>query len=94
MVIYRLNVAPGKDQDEGENCDEWFGSLEAAKRRRTLLIQGNRDLEGHRYGSDYQIDRVVLVDLPPKQMALALLNRMRCFVEQTMVMKEYSPPND
>lgn len=58
MVLYRLEIAPAESDGEGEDHDEWFGSLRAARRRRAELIRADPHLNGHRIGSDFRIERV------------------------------------
>lgn len=73
--LYQLDIAPSEDAGEGEDWSEWYGSLAEAKRRRVQLIRADPDLDGHRYGEDYEIRRVTLPDLPRRALALALLRR-------------------
>jgi len=93
MIVYRLHIAPNEGQGEGEDCDEWFSSLSVAIKRRSDLVRDNPNMEGHLYGADYQIDKVVLAKLPLKQLALAILNRKEYFIDQTIVVQEYVGPS-
>lgn len=93
MIVYQLHIDEREDDGEGEDHDEWFSSLTAAKRRRAQLIR-ERPPEDYKYGSDFQIDRVSLTrTLSPKRLALAILNR-RGFVanREAAVVPEYTPP--
>jgi hypothetical protein len=86
MKFYLLHISPG--EIEGEDCDEYFTSLEAAKQRRAALMENNleEDLEG-----EFQIDRITLVDLPPMQLALALLNRKAFICKREVVVDAVAP---
>lgn len=90
-ILYRLGVAPSEDAGEGEDCDEWYPKLSFAKSRRAKLIAENPMLDNHRYGRDFEIERVELVPLPRKAMALALLNRRKMFVARQIVVDAYVP---
>ena len=74
MKLYRLKIAPSQTDGEGENHDEWFTLLSAAKIRRRILAH-EMDWSDHRYGQDFAIEEVEFVDLPPKKLLLAILNR-------------------
>jgi hypothetical protein len=74
VKVYRLGVCAGPDDGEGEDNDEWFSSLEKAKRRRRELIAQDPYLDGgHRTGQDYGIHRVWLVELPPRELLIRCL---------------------
>lgn len=92
-VLYCLNVYPGEGEPEGEVHDEWFTSLEAAKRRRAYHIAQDPTLGDHPFDMDYAIYRVTLAALPRKRLALAILNRQwRQFVQsQTLMVDWYRP---
>ena len=74
-IVYQLEIAPGVDDAEGEDCDRWFSSLGAAQCCRVQLIRENPSMEGHRYGEDFAIYRREVPDFPRKQLIIALLNR-------------------
>ena len=90
-IFYRLEIAPSESDGEGEDHDEWFTSLEAARRRRAELIRADPHLEGHRYGSDFCVSRVILRDLSPKALVLAVLNRAGHVESSEEVVPEYKP---
>jgi len=92
MVFYRLEIAPDPSEGEGTNCDEWFTSLVKAKARRQELITADPLLENHNYGRDYQIDRVVISDLPKKELVLCVLNRKNYVDKSECVVEHYWPP--
>jgi len=103
LTLYRLNRAPSESEGEGEDWDEWFGSLREARRRRAELIREDPHLEGHRYGEDFRIDRVVFRDLPRRALLLAVLNWNGCveedkegvvpvYVPRRPVIADYSAP--
>jgi hypothetical protein len=92
MILYRLRVQPSEFQGEGEDCDEWFTSLRAARRRRRELIRDNPDLTDCRIASDYEVERVELADLPPRELALAILNRRGAFLSCVEVVPAYEAP--
>lgn len=76
LVFYRLRIRPGEHDADGECFDEWFSSIEAARRRRLECIRdarANRSLI--KYGSDFEIERVALAPMSPKRMVLAVLNQ-------------------
>lgn len=78
MKVYRLNISPdmGCGEPEVEDLDEYFGSLRKSKARRAELIRmgGFQDLS---------IDQLHLVDLPPRALALRVLNR-RAYVAESL----------
>lgn len=92
MKLYRLNILPQEHEGEGEDHDEWFTSLGAARKRRSQLIR-NMPEDSYKFGADYDIDEVELVDLPPRAMVLAVLNR-ECVVSSRTVVEAYSPRLD
>ena len=92
-MLYRLCVTPAEGDGEGEDQDEWFSSLRAAKRRRRQLIERRDDGADWLVDEDLAIDRVQFVPLPPKQLLLRALNRcgfMRCY--QQVVAPHPCPP--
>lgn len=90
MILYRLGIVPGEGCAEGEDWDEWFGALRDAKKRRAELIRQDPAMIGCRVARDYEICRIKLVDLPPRKLALAVLNR-RYLVESVEVVGPYEP---
>lgn len=93
MKVYRLNIQPDEAAGEGEDHDEYFASLDAARRRRAELIRANPEMEGHRTESDFAIERVTLADLPPAKLVLAVLNRKGYAEKTEMVVPEYVSPS-
>lgn len=91
LTLYRLDVAPSDSDGEGEDYDEWFPSLREARRRRAELIRADPRLEGHRYGSDFAIHRVVFRDLPQRALLLAVLNWSGCVEREEEVAPDYTP---
>lgn len=79
MHLYRLSIAPdinGGD-GEGEDHDEWFSSLRAARRRRSELIREWKDAwPDHPYGEDFSVHKVTFQDLPKKALLLQVLHRV------------------
>lgn len=73
MKLYRLNIYPDQSEGEGGDYDEWFGSLEAARKRRAQLIRDEQ--ADYRMGPDLGIDAVEMPPLSIKRLALHLLNR-------------------
>jgi hypothetical protein len=71
LPLYRVTVYPNEVDAEGMDKDEWFYSLDAARRRRRELIKEGDD---YKYGQNFRIDRVRLKDLPPKALILACLH--------------------
>lgn len=92
MKLYQLNVQPQEHEGEGEDHDEWFTALGAAKKRRSQLIR-SMPADSYKFGADYSIDEVELVDLPTRALVLAILNR-EYVVSRRAVVEEYSPPTD
>ena len=92
MRIYRLGIEPGEANSEGEDHDEYFSSLDAAGRRRAELIREDPDLDGHRYGEDFEIERIDLADLAPRAMLLAILNRKGYIAAREVVVAAYISP--
>lgn len=91
MKLYLLHRAPDESAGEGEDWNEWFGSLREANARRAELIQ-QTDWSTHRYGADFKIERVELAKLPKRQLLLAALNGRRCFPHREVIVAEYAPP--
>lgn len=91
FTVYRLEVAPGESVGEGEDHDEWFGSLGEAQRRRRFHIEADPELLGHRTRQDYRITRVVLAALSPKSLLLAVLNRVGFMADDHEVQAPYRP---
>lgn len=57
------------DEDaESGDCREFFASL-AAARKKEAFLRRNPEVE------DVEIERIVLVDLPPRKLLIAALNR-------------------
>lgn len=81
--LYRLNHAADVDEgEEGEDWDQWFGSLEEAKKMRTHYIRQGRSSVDQ--STTLSIDRITLKPtLPTKALLLAALNR-RGFVKETV----------
>ena len=75
MHVYRLHIKPLESDSEGEDHDEWFTSLRAAKKRRAELIRNNPTLNDHPTGCDFDIDCYEVKKLPRTALILALLNR-------------------
>lgn len=90
LKLYRVNISPEESEGEGEDHDEWFPSLNDARARRRQLIEQNPSLQNCRYQSDYGIDEVKLLDLPRKQLALAVLNRRGIAISR-IVVQPYQP---
>lgn len=93
MKLYQLKIRPDESQSEAENCDEWFSSLEAARRRRIELIKTTHPSE-YRYGSDFAIVEVIFAKLPTRQLLLAVLNRRGYAASQRVVVTDYIPQKD
>lgn len=91
IALYRLGICPDESEGEGEDHDEWFGSLAEAKKRRAELIQLDPHLKGHRYGEDFEIDRVSFRDLPRRKLLLAVLNWEGCVEQVEQVVRRYTP---
>ena len=97
MNVYRLGIRPSEYDSDGEDFDEWFSSLAEVRQRRAELIRESK--ETHRQEAaecrewevpravrpDYEIEKIELVDLPTKELALALLNRRRYIAARTIV---------
>lgn len=91
MIVYRLEVAPSDSDGEGEDHDEWFSSLQAAKKRRGELIKQDPDLEDHRYGEDFEIEKITLADDSRLKLILAILNRTSFYTSREQVVPPYKP---
>lgn len=94
MKLYCLSIAPSESDGEGEDHDEWFTSLEAAKRRRRELIRDNPGLVGHKFGRDFEIEEIIFAKLPQKALALAILNRRGYVAQRTVVVPSYIPSKE
>lgn len=91
MIFYCLNIAPDEYGIEGEDLDEWFTSLNAAKHRRQELIDGAGSEQAP--GEDLSIDAIVVrSDLPPKQLLLNVLNRKAWMKSLTRVVPPHCFP--
>jgi hypothetical protein len=73
-VVYRLHIAPGENDSDGKDFDEWFSSLRKARARRAQLIAENPTLVDHRLGADYAIDLVRVGKVATMTLILQLLN--------------------
>ena len=91
VKLYRLNIAPGEDECEGEDWDEWFTSLRDAKARRKELIDLDPTMAGHRYGRDFRIERVKLSNCSRQELVLRVLNRRGYVVVSEVVVEDYIP---
>lgn len=77
MKVYQLNVVAGENDADGENFDEWFTSLRAARARRAELIAETKasNFENVKYGHDLKIVCFEVADMPLSKLVLALLNQ-------------------
>lgn len=91
MQLYRLSIGPDESAGEGENLDEWFTSLRAAKKRRRALIDENPTGDNTRYNTDFGIDLVDLAvkGLTRKHLAVMLLNGRKFINKTTRVVEPY-----
>lgn len=86
MRFYQLVVLPDVTDGEGEDHDEWFTSLAAAKTRRAELIQvGGCGKQGPELG----IWEVDLAELPTRKLILNLLNRSGYIKSVRRVVEDY-----
>lgn len=83
MQLYRLNITPSEDTGEGEDWDEWFGALIAAKKQRKHYIKEDSDFSF--CGENYSIDAVEIPNLPKKKLLLYTLNRKGRFPSKEIV---------
>jgi hypothetical protein len=90
MKLYLLRIDPDESASEGERWDEWFSSLEAARRRRSEMIRkalaGEKDM---RCGADFQIEMCEIADLPKRALVLAALNGKGYVDARTTVVPEW-----
>lgn len=91
MHVYRLQIMPGEADGEGEDHDEWFGSLRQARARRAHLIRENPRLEDHRTQRDFRITKCYVRDLSHKALLLAALNRTAWLDGSEEVVPTYVP---
>ena len=82
MKLYRINITPNQHSGEGENHNEWFGSLAAAKTRRRELI---KDPDYTFCGCNYSLDRVEIPHLPKKKLLLRALNSKGFFPSDEII---------
>ena len=80
VVLYRIHGRPGEYDGDGENHDEWFSSLKAAKLRRAELEHDAKavlsvDPNAFKFAEDFEVERVYFRGLPPQALLLAVLNR-------------------
>jgi hypothetical protein len=92
VIVYRLGVAPGDADGEGEDHDQWFGTLKEAKERREELIDRDPFMVNHKYGVDYRIVRYVVGSLRGKNRVLALLRRQGWCASYEEVVPAYKAP--
>ncbi len=90
MNFYRLNVAPDEYDSDDKDCNEWFSSLDAAKKRRADFIATHPTRDGQRDDSDFSIDHVTLTTLGPKALLLAVLNRAGFISAEVTVVEAYT----
>ena len=88
MKLYRLNITPSDTSGEGEDHDEWFGSLVAAKHQRRYYINNDPDISY--CGQNYSIDVVEIPNKPKKQLLLLALNYKGRFPSKEIV-KAWKP---
>jgi hypothetical protein len=93
-TLYQLGISPSESDGEGEDHDEWFTSLAAARKRRATLIDEDPELRGHRYGEDFEITKVTTLDLPVGKMILEILNRGWWKEHSEIVVPVYHPKQD
>jgi len=74
ITLFRVHIAPSESDGEGEDHDEWFGTKREALARRKELIDENPNLEEHRFGEDFQVDRVEFAPIPKRALLLRVLN--------------------
>lgn len=89
MKLYRLSILPDPTDPEGEDHDEWFSSLRAAKKRRSgLLREGacSRDVP------DLEITENELADVPERQLLLRVLNRCGFIAREKVVVPGVTLP--
>jgi hypothetical protein len=92
MVVFRLCVMPEEYESDAEDLDEWFASLGEAKARREELIAFDPQLDGHRTGEDFAIERVTLPPFSRRTLALSILNRKGFVGGRSVVVKPYKRP--
>ena len=87
MKFYRLGI--DGTASSLEDRDEWFGSLRAARRRRSELI---RCTPLHAVADeDFEIEEVELADLPAKKLLLSILNRSGFAQRRALVVRPHRP---
>jgi hypothetical protein len=92
VKLYRLGISPDESQGEGEDHDRWFASIVAAKRERAKLIR-EIPADEYKFGEDFAIDEVTIANLPPRALALAILNRKGWVSTRVhSVVEAYRPP--
>lgn len=91
MKLYCLRVHPSESDGDGEVFDQWFTSLEAAKRVRARFIR-EVPADEYKFGEDFRIDEVVLRALPHRALLLAVLNRQGWVQTRRTVVEAYRPP--
>lgn len=90
MRVYRLGISPDESAGEGEDHDEYFGSLVAAIQRRKELIE---IVGGTPRGDpDYEIESLTFGDLPLKKLILA--NRKGFVEERETIIEAYDPGDE
>lgn len=98
MNVYQLHIQPGEYDGDGENHDEFFSNLELAKMRRSDLKKESPYAGGgSRGGEDFEIERLTLTKLSPKELILACLNRKYFVAESEVVVPAWVrsfPPDD
>lgn len=92
MKVYRLHIAAGEYDADGENFDEWFLSLEMAMRRRRVLIREaeHPDYENLKYPTDFKIERYEVRKAPLRELVLGLLNGHGWYASREVVVVEYT----
>jgi len=70
MIVYRLERFPSEGSPEGEDVDEYFSSYSTALQRRRQLLYDREAADG-----ELSIEKLILVDMPEKQLVLRILNR-------------------
>lgn len=99
MIFYRVDhFCMFGYSEEGVNTDEWFTTHKDATRRynelKTEMIQGyeddhDRDQEtATQTVGDISLERIVLADMPMKELLLALLNQRGYIADRKKLREE------
>jgi hypothetical protein len=88
MYLYVVRITPDDGSGEGENWDEWFSSLSAAKKRRQEILRAAKDNSEYScIDPDESIEKITFVSCPKKKLLLKVLNQTGFVAKSESIIK-------